>query len=145
MFLQNCWPVQQHKHLKMHSVHAIQVNTVISMPKVKHTDCLGQHTDRAGIMEIVLDFFVVRTKKAPKMFALLNWHMPMPESSALHGLNLGDVFYCNYIRKTHPSLTNHRCIVLTAISSTDRLSEQLPEILIRKKTVWSSDIWNNWF
>lgn len=51
----------------MHSVHAIQVNAVISIPEVKHTDYLGQHTDRPGIMEIFLDFFfVVRTKKAPK-------------------------------------------------------------------------------
>lgn len=32
----------------MHSVHAIQVNAVISIPEVKHTDYLGQHTDRAG-------------------------------------------------------------------------------------------------
>lgn len=58
----------------MHSVHAIQVNMVIFVPKVKHTDCLGQHPDRAGVMEIFLDFFfVVRMKKAPKkMFVLLN-------------------------------------------------------------------------
>lgn len=48
----------------MHSVHAIRVNAVISMPEAQHTDCLGQYTDRAGIMEIFLDFFfVVRTKK----------------------------------------------------------------------------------
>lgn len=67
--------------------------------------------------------------------------MLVPESScALHGLNLCEVFYCNYIRKTHPSLTDHRCIAVTAISSTDRLSEQLSEILIRKKAVWNSDI-----
>lgn len=73
MFLQNCWCIQQHKHLKMHSVHAIQVNAVISIPEVKHTDYLGQHTDGGGIMEIFLDFFfVVRTKKAPKKSVLLN-------------------------------------------------------------------------
>lgn len=72
--------------------------------------------------------------------------MSIPESvCALHGLNLCEVFYCNYIRKKPPSLTVRMCVALTAVSSTDRLSEQLPEILIRKKDVWNSGIQNNWF
>lgn len=83
-------------------------------------------------MEIFLDFvFVVRTKKAPKNYfsAKLKYTHPC----ALHAWIECEVFYCNYIRKTHLSLTEHRCIALSAIISTGRLSEQLSEVSISTK------------
>lgn len=116
-------------------VCAILVNRAVSVPKVEHTDCLGQAIDRAEISNYFRICFLCWGQRKHQKY-LFNWidiHLPQKVFAFCLGWIYFRLFCCTHRRTTHPSLSAHRHAALTTISSTDRLSAQLTEILMRKK------------